>query len=136
MAAGQGKRIPDEIRAAVLAELLAGHTVTHVSEKFKIPQGTVSRLRKAIPAEKLNEIETKKGERIAELITQNLELSFQAMNNIASQTANVEWLNRQNAHDLATLFGVTADKIFRVLEAIENARAASEADDDWPAEVR
>lgn len=126
----QGKRIPDEIRAAVIAELIDGHAVTKVAERFKIPKQTVSRLKKEIPAEQLGQIETKKGERIAELITKNLELSFQAMNNIANQTANAKWLSEQNAHDLATLFGVTADKVFRVLEAIENAHDRAES--EWP----
>lgn len=113
-----------------MAELLAGHAVTKVAAKFKIPKQTVSRLKKEIPDEQLGQIETKKGERIAELISLNLELSFQAMNNIANQTANAQWLSKQNAHDLATLFGVTADKVFRVLDAIEQAQAREEA--DWP----
>ncbi len=124
----KGKRISDEIRTAVMSALLNGHAVTKVADDFKIPHSTVSRLKNEIPQEKLDEVGRKKGDRIAELITQNLELSFTAMNNIANQTGNAKWLSEQNAHDLATLFGVTADKVFRVLEAIQNAQVESE----WP----
>lgn len=126
----KGQKISDEIRSAVMAELLAGHAVTKVAERFNIPHSTVSRLKTEIPQEKLDEVGRKKGDRIAELITQNLELSFTAMNNIANQTNNDEWLSKQNADDLATLFGVTADKVFRVLEAIQNAQ-----EQEWPEEV-
>lgn len=127
------QRIPEDVKAAVVAELLAGHAVTKVAERFQLPKATVSRLKATIPTEQLEQIGTKKGERIAELITQNLELSFQAMNNIANQTQNVRWLFKQNAHDLATLFGVTADKVFRVLEAIQNAQ--EQPAEEWPERV-
>lgn len=129
----QGKRIPDDIRAAIIAQLIDGHAVTRVAENFKIPKQTISRLKKEIPAEELRQIEVRKGVRIAELISRNLELSFEAMNNIANQTKNAKWLSEQNAHDLATLFGVTADKVFRVLEAIENAHDRAES--EWPEQV-
>lgn len=136
MAAGQGKRISDEKRAAVLAALLEGQAVTKVAEDYKIDKGTVSRLKKKIPAEKLQEVATKKGEAIADLIAETLEASFQARKNILKQTEDAAWLNKQSASELATLYGVTADKEFRVLEAIENARANAEADKEWPEVVR
>ena len=124
----KGKRVPDEVRAQVLAALLEGQAVTKVADTYKIDKATVSRLKKTIPADKLQEVATKKGEHIAELISANLENSFHAIGNILNQTKNAEWLTRQNASDLATLLGVTSDKVFRVLEAIQNAHA----EDEWP----
>lgn len=122
MAKGQGVRISDTRRAEVLAALLEGQAVTKVAEKYKLPHGTVSRFRKAIPSASLNEIKRKKGKNIAELISKNLECSFQAIQNILNQTNNVDWLQKQPAAELATFLGVTSDKVFRVLEAIENAQ--------------
>jgi DNA-binding transcriptional ArsR family regulator len=135
MAKGQGKRIPDTTRAAILAALLDGQAVTQVAEAFKLPHGTVSRLKKAIPAERLVEVERKKGEDIADLIAATLKASFEARQNILKQTENVKWLNEQSAAELATLYGVAADKEFRVLEAIENAQT-TEHPTDWPEVVR
>ncbi len=135
MAKGQGVRIPDNTRAAVVAALLEGQAVTKVADDYKIDKGTVSRLKKTIPADKLQEVAIKKGEHIAELISANLEKSFLAIGNILKQTENADWLTKQNASDLATLLGVTSDKVFRVLEAIQNAQV-EEVDDAWPSTVR
>jgi hypothetical protein len=132
MAAGQGKRIPDSKRAAVMAALLAGQSVNKVAEDYKMPKSSVSRLKALIPAEQLEQVGIQKGEQIADLIAQNLEASFRAIHNILQQTENAEWLNKQPADELATLLGVTSDKVFRVLEAIENAQPAPT---EWPDEL-
>lgn len=129
---GQGKRIPDNTRAAVIAALLEGQAVTKVAEDYKIDKATVSRLRKAIPAEALQQVATKKEIDIAGKIADHLNASFEALTNILAVTRDHAWLAKQNASDLATFSGVTADKVFRVLEAIENAQAQ----DEWPEEVQ
>jgi CO dehydrogenase/acetyl-CoA synthase epsilon subunit len=129
MAAGQGKEIPDDKKAVVIAALLTGQGVNQVAAAYKVPKSSVSRLKKLIPQEKLEQVGTQKGENIADLIAKNLESSFAAIQNILDQTGNAEWLNKQPASDLATFLGVTSDKVFRVLEAIENAQGdAPEAD--------
>lgn len=122
MAVGQGRPIPDNKKAAVIAALLEGQAVSKVAEVYKVPQSSVSRLKKLIPQAQLDEVGTKKGENIANLIAANLDASFQAIKNILNQTNNAEWLNKQPADELATFLGITSDKVFRVLEAIENAQ--------------
>lgn len=126
MAKGQGKPLSDETRAVVIAALLAGQGVNDVARAYHIDKSTVSRLKKAIPTEKLQQVATQKSETIAELIAVNLETSFHAIRNILKQTENADWLNKQPASELATFLGVTSDKVFRVLEAIENAQQADE----------
>jgi transposase-like protein len=123
MAAGQGKRIPDEKKAVVIAALLEGQSVSKVSEDYKVPASSVSRLRKLIPQDKLEEIGEKKGDRLAELISGYLETSFKAITNVLNQTNNADWLKEQSASELATFIGVASDKIFRVLEAIDKAQS-------------
>lgn len=125
---GQGKPIPDGKKAAVIAALLAGQGVNQVAEAYKVPKSSVSRLKKLIPREKLEQVGTQKGEHIAELISANLEASFGAIHNILKVTENAEWLNKQPADELGTFLGITADKVFRVLEAIENAQAPPESE--------
>jgi regulator of protease activity HflC (stomatin/prohibitin superfamily) len=126
MAAGQGKRISDATRAAVMAALLEGQAITKVAADYKIDKASVSRLRKAIPKEHLQQVATKKDIDIASKIVEHLDASFQALKNILAVTNDTTWLNKQNASDLATFSGVTADKVFRVLEAIENAQTNEE----------
>ncbi len=125
MAKGQGKRIPDSTRAAVMAALLEGQAVTKVADDYKIPQSSVSRLKKAIPQAQLDAIGCKKEIDIAGKVAAHLNASFEALTNILAVTKNESWLNKQNASDLATFSGVTADKVFRVLEAIENAQSTA-----------
>lgn len=129
------KRTSDAKRAACIAALLEGQAVSKVAADYKVSEATASRLRKAIPPELLQEIETKKGQKLANLIAGNLERSFEAIGNILEHTKNVDWLNKQSADELATFLGVTSDKVFRVLEAIENARP-SESNEEWPEVVR
>jgi hypothetical protein len=125
--------ISDEKRAVVLAALLVGQGVNQIAAQYKIPKATVSRLKKAIPTEHLEQIGTQKRDRLAELIAANLEASFQARQNILKQTEDAHWLSKQSASELATLYGVAADKEFRVLEAIENAQPTQ---NEWPEVVR
>lgn len=125
----KGRRIPDDTRAAVIAALLEGQAVTKVADDYKIDKATVSRLKKTIPAEQLQQVAIKKEIDIAGKIAAHLDASFQALTNILAVTNDSTWLNKQNASDLATFSGVTADKVFRVLEAIENAHAREEAND-------
>lgn len=126
MAKGQGKRIADEVRAQVIAALLAGQGVSQVAREYKLHHQTVSRMKKEIPADELCEVVHKKREQIADLISENLQESFIAIRNMLKVTANNEWLIQQPASELATFVGVTSDKIFRILEAIENAQPKGE----------
>lgn len=129
------KPLADEKKAVVLSALLIGQGVNEISAKYNIPKATVSRLKKVIPTAELERIGTQKADRLAELISNNLEASFEARGNILKQTQDAQWLSRQSASELATLYGVAADKEFRVLEAIENARQ-QEQEDSWPETVR
>ncbi len=69
----------------------------------------------------LKEIVNSKKDRIGELITEMLEASLASLTRIANITTDNVWLKSQNAAELATLYGVKADKIIRILEAIERA---------------
>ncbi len=52
-----------------------------------------------------------------------LEASLASLTRIAKVTADDVWLKSQNAAELATLYGVKADKIIKILEAIERANS-------------
>ena len=130
------KKLSDQTRAAIIASLLEGQAVTKVADDYKVDKATVSRLKKVLPAEALQQIATKKENEFAALISANLKGSFEAIQNILNQTKDADWLRKQSAAELATLLGVTSDKVFRVLEAIENAQADADKPDEWPETVR
>jgi hypothetical protein len=117
----RGKRIANDVRAQVIAALLEGQGVTQIAAKYRLAQSTVSGLRKEIPAEKLDEVRSKKRDDLAQLIASNLEAAFAALTNILNITRDPNWLKKQSAAELATMYGVISDKNFRILEAIDNA---------------
>lgn len=122
----KGSRTSDAVRAAVIASLLEGQAVTKVADDYKIDKSTVSRIKKAIPPELLQQVATKKDLDIAGKIVDHLNASFEALSNILAITRNNAWLSKQSASDLATFSGVTADKVFRVLQAIEDAQNSND----------
>lgn len=118
--------VSDDVKAQVMAALLHGQAVSKVAKDYKIGKATVSRYKKLLPAETLEQVGTKKRDQLAESVGRYMDDAFNAIHATLKVTQNAEWLNRQSAAELATFIGVTSDKIFRVLEALETAQAQSE----------
>jgi transposase-like protein len=109
-----------EQKAAVLAALLAGQSISQASEQFGIPLGTVnawsSRQRPQMQPNAPNALVKKE---MGDLI---LEYLRQVLTTLTAQQrvfADEEWLRKQPASELAVLHGVSADKAFRLLEAFK-----------------
>jgi transposase-like protein len=111
----------DEIKAQVMAALLAGQSISATADKFKIPKGTVSgwarRAGQGINSE-LATVATQKRERIGHLIIDNLEAEMEATKAMTNVFKDEQWLRKQEASQLAVLYGVIKDKTHRVLEAL------------------
>jgi len=109
------KNHPASVVAKALAEMVAGSTVAEVSEKYSIPQQTVSGWKALLPPE-LGETRTKR-ETVEELLSIYLEKILRA--NIAQLDvfANADWIQRQRASELAILQGVLFDKAIRIFDA-------------------
>ncbi len=119
----RGKAHSDETRSEALAALLAGQGVTEVATKYKLPTSTVQDIKNSIDSEEFAKVRTKKQEELANLIEGHLEASLRAAANIANQTANADWLNKQDADKLGVFFGIITDKSVRILEAAESANS-------------
>src|SRR5262245_12470216 len=112
-----------ETRAAVLAALLSGSTVSDIARRLDLPITTIRRWRDQAgigpkaPADRhaLGD-ETKRdlGSLVAEYLNDIL-ISLRAQ---AVHTRDKAWLDRQNAHDLAILHGTLNDKAVRLLGAL------------------
>lgn len=108
-----------ETKAAVLAALLAGQSVSEVARAYKIPSGTVKSWSAQLDREQ--PVATTKKERIGELLVGYLEHTLEALTAQARVFADPTWLRTQTASELAVLHGVQTDKAIRLLEAMSTA---------------
>lgn len=131
----RGKAHSDEVRAEVIAALLQGQGVTEVAERYKLPKQTVSDLKNEIAPAILGQVRTEKRERIGDLIEKHLRTSLESATGIAQKVNNSEWVAKQNASDVAVLFGVLTDKAIRILEAAESEEPEGRADLDASTEA-
>lgn len=104
-----------EIRAAVLAALLAGQSVSQVAKEYSLPRGTVSAWRKRAVANGATQKES-----IGELLVQLVEKNIRGLISAADVLHDPEWIRKQNAAELGTFIGITHDKVVRMLEAMSN----------------
>lgn len=109
----KGRRISDDVRAAIMAALLAGQGVTETAKQFNVGDATVSRLKA-----KLEELEIKK--EIPELVMEVLREQLSAIKNIAREASRPDYVKEQPASEIAVLIGVISDKAFRILSAFES----------------
>lgn len=121
------RREYDEVtKAAAMAALLTGQSVSSVAKEYQLPKGTVSGWRRqaGAMASGVAGVATQKMERIGELIIDNVEAEFETMIAMQDVFTNQKWLEKQSASELAVLYGVIKDKAIRVLEAIPDTSAA------------
>lgn len=117
----------DETKAAVMAALLAGQSVSSIAAEYEIPKGTVSGWKKIAdryftPSEQATT--QKSAERVGELIIDLLTTELETLKSMAGQFADPAWIAKQDAADIGVLYGIIQDKVFRKLEAL--TRAASD----------
>lgn len=103
-------------KAAVMAALMDGQSVSSVAKEYKIPKGTVKYWRAQMNPTPL--VDPQKRDRIGELIIAGLEAKLVAIKAMADVFADKDWIRLQPASEVAVLFGVVSDKAFRVLEAL------------------
>ena len=105
-----------ETRAAVMASLTAGQSISQVAAEYKIPRGTVSSW--ARNTYKAAPVSTEKRALIGELLVDYLQSTLKALKAQTEVFADKEWLRAQEASQLAVLHGVMTDKAVRLLEAM------------------
>ena len=108
----------DETRAAVMAALIAGQSISEVAAEYRIPEGTV----KGWSASKIQPDATSSTERaeMGELILAYLRRVLITLEKQQVLFADEVWLRKQSASELALLHGVSTDKAFRLLESLNS----------------
>ena len=113
------RKYSDEVKAAVMAALLAGQSVSQTAKEYGIPKGTVSGWRAHLNG--VAKVTTQKKERIGELLVEYLNENLITLKAQAVFSRSEKWLNKQTAAELAVLHGVMNDKSRSLLEALSNA---------------
>jgi len=107
----------EQTKAAVMAALLTGQSVYAAAKDFKIPVGTVKRW-SADAKERLQPVRNQKEERIGDLIIDNVEAALETTREILNVVKNPKWLRKQEASQIAVLYGVIQDKTDRLLDRL------------------
>jgi hypothetical protein len=123
-------RYSPEVRAAAIAALLAGQSVSAVAKEYELPKGTVSHWKKqgSVPGG------PKKGaddsESISDLLLALLRANLRGLINGSRVMMDDKWLRQQGAVELGTFMGITHDKVVRMLEAMDRSAPAAAAAPD------
>jgi transposase-like protein len=120
------KQYGDETRAAVMAALLTGQTVSAVANAYNLDKSTVSRWRSRIDATALQDVATEKGETIETLLLDYVQQNLRTLKAQSIEVGRAKYIQKQSASELAVLHGVLADKTVRILAALEPIEAESE----------
>ena len=107
----------EETRAAVMASLLAGQSVSSVSKDYNIPRSTVANWSAIANKAGVPVVPSQKNERIGELLLDYLEENLKALRVHSKVFSDEAWLKKQHASDAAVFHGVMTDKAVRLLEA-------------------
>lgn len=112
-----------EVKAAVIAALLAGQSVSAVAKEYNIPKGTVSgwKSKENNPEGVATSIDQKKKVDIGDLLIKKLNEHLKAAIAIAEAVQDPDYVKAQDASDIAVLLGVIDDKVFRMLEALDRS---------------
>ena len=111
-----------ETKAAVMAALLAGQSVSSVAKEYSIPKGTVSGWKQKAANIAAGVVpDTTQKDEIGELLLDYLRTSLKSLKAQAEHFGNKSWLTTQEADQLAVLHGVQTDKAIRLLEALTSA---------------
>lgn len=121
------KEYDEATKAAVMAALLTGQSVSAVAREYNIPKGTVNGWKRQaasfVMSRGVATVATQKREQIGELLFDYLHAMLMTLRVQAEHFGDKTWLTGQHADSLAVLHGVSADKVVRLLEAITSSEA-------------
>lgn len=115
-----------EVKAAVMAALLDGQSVSAISREHGVPRTTIIGWKQRATDPVFLAVETvatpKKSDLIPELVLDLMIARLQSQIALAQHCLDKKWLGKQNADALAILIGVQDDKLYRLLEALDRAQ--------------
>lgn len=109
-----------DLKAQVIAEWKAGSSLNQLAQQFKIPKSTIQTWAEAHPRTMLIPKQNSLADYDLDgMAVELLDGSLGAIRAIQRAPADEAWLKRQDAQQLAILYGVISDKLYRLLGAIQ-----------------
>jgi transposase len=125
------KEYPPEVKAEVMAALMAGQSAREIEQKFGVSKTTAAVWSKE--AEAFTGVRTlpdTKKEQIQGLLIDLFVAKLKSQISLAEHAGDKVWLKMQDASAVAMLLGVSDDKLIRMLEKYEsNGSDAASAED-------
>jgi transposase-like protein len=121
----RGKPHSAEVKAQVMAALMAGQGVSEVARAHDLPVKTVHEW---ASSPEFAKVRTQKGDRVQELTFGYLEAVLTTLTKQAEAVSEKTYIHKQPASEIAVLHGVMADKAFRLLSAIPSAAVQPDSD--------
>ena len=119
----RGKPTPPEKKAAALAGLMAGKTISEVAKETGLSVGIIHRMKSEIPQE-MEKVGKEKSATFGEMIGQNFAHHIEALNAYVTHTSTPEYIRGQTASDMAALHGAVAGYAVRLLDIAARVGAA------------
>lgn len=118
-----GKEYAPEVKAAVMAALMDGQSLRQIEREYGVSKSTVSTWSKEAQTlvSGVQDISDTKKERIAGLLVDLLIAKIESQIAISQHVKDKTWLMKQEASALAMMYGVSDDKLVRLLEKFESA---------------
>lgn len=125
----RGVEYPPEIRAAALAMLFAGASLSATAAHFGVSKGTISNWRDAqdvavVQQDIERSVRVDMGRLVAEYLTANLD----ALTAQARAVADPGWIAAQDAHGLVAIHNALADRAIHILAAIQPSEPSDDDD--------
>ena len=115
-----------EVKAAVMAALLAGQSQRQIEQETGVPKSTIADWSKELPG-MIPGVPGAKKDEIGALLIDLLIAKIKSQIALSEHAADKNWLKTQDASAVAMLLGVSDDKLIRMLEKFESARTEPES---------
>lgn len=128
----RGVAYPPELRAQVIAAVVAGESLTTVANRFGVGKATVERWSREYRPVQPNNARTR--EEIGALVYDTVVETLRALTARTRVTGSEDWVAKQSAADLAALAAADWDRVIRVLAAFRPDHEESELGAPGPPE--
>jgi transposase-like protein len=120
-----------DTKAAAVAALLAGQSVSQVARQYELPKGTVSNWKirgtGVPPTETQKDATPSGGQNIGDLLVTLLETNIKGLIAASAVLQDTDWVRSQDASELGVFIGITHDKVVRMLEAMDRSATPTPA---------
>lgn len=107
----------EAVKAAVLAALLVGGSISDVAAQYGLTYATVYQWKKSFDITS----PVKRRDRLTEMLVDFVEEELVSLTSMSVTLRDEDWILSQNASDLAHFFSVRAEKLFTLLQAYGKA---------------